>query len=74
MRSSTINVIEDGYGAKGTGSSWYSALGDTKIPSSGIVILTFEVVLLHQTIEFGFAPTSISMSSYFGENAAGFCY
>lgn len=65
---------EDGYKCVGTGSSWYTILGDTPIPMQGIVLITFEVVNLVQTIEFGFAPRDVSKTTYFGENSSGFSY
>ena len=49
-------------------------LGDTEIPMNGETTITFYVSKLVETIEFGFAPWDVSLSTYFGENAFGFSY
>ena len=59
---------------QGSGSSWYSILGDTAIPEHGEVLITFEVISLLETIEFGFCVESAPLGSYFGENPEGYSY
>ena len=54
--SPSINIEEDGYKFKGNTSSWVSVVGDTPVAMEGEVLLTFEVLKLAETIEFGFAP------------------
>ena len=44
---------------RGTGSSWYTILGNTPVPLEGETVLTFEVVDLLETIEFGFAVADV---------------
>jgi len=59
---------------RGTGSSWCSILGDEPIASDGEILLTFQVTELVETVEFGFAPADVWLTTYFGENPLGFCY
>lgn len=58
----------------GTGSSWYTILGNTAIPQEGEIVITFEVLELVETIEFGYAVADVWLTTYFGENSLGFCY
>ena len=45
-RDASIIIEEDGFAIWGTGSSWYSILGDKPISADGEILITFEVISL----------------------------